>query len=206
MKYKTILLSLLAATRLFGGSLTEEEATSLQFMREEEKLARDTYLVLYEEWGLTVFENIAASEQQHTDTIESLLEQYALEDPVASEDEIGGFVDEHLAELGAQDPVEPQRGTDLIPGAAVLLGLGGREPGERIGRHRVDDELVVAFAALIPQLSSSSTPPTAEESFIGEPVKVLRKMEGYEDQYLDQAEARKRQMEEQLEKDTGGGR
>jgi hypothetical protein len=48
-------------------------------------------------------------------------------------------------------------------------------------------------------------PPKAEDSFIGEPVKVLRKMEGYEDQYLDQAEARKRQMEEQLEKDTGGG-
>ncbi|MEJ2383938.1 MAG: DUF2202 domain-containing protein [Xanthomonadales bacterium] len=76
-----------------------EEIAGLQFMREEEKLARDTYLVLYEEWGLTVFENIAASEQQHTDTIESLLEKYDLEDPVASEDEIGGFVDEHLVEL-----------------------------------------------------------------------------------------------------------
>ena len=46
MKYKTILLSLLAATRLLGGSLSEEEATSLQFMREEEKLARDVYFVL----------------------------------------------------------------------------------------------------------------------------------------------------------------
>ncbi|MCW8925415.1 MAG: hypothetical protein OQJ84_04085 [Xanthomonadales bacterium] len=48
-------------------------------------------------------------------------------------------------------------------------------------------------------------PPTAEESFIGEPVKVLRKMEGYEDQYLDATRERQKQMEEQIEKDTGGG-
>lgn len=48
-------------------------------------------------------------------------------------------------------------------------------------------------------------PPTAEESFIGGPVKVLRKMEGYEDQYLDATRERQQQMEEQIEKDTGGG-
>lgn len=48
-------------------------------------------------------------------------------------------------------------------------------------------------------------PPTAEESFIGEPVKVLRKMEGYEESYLDATQERQRQMEEQIEKDTGGG-
>jgi len=48
-------------------------------------------------------------------------------------------------------------------------------------------------------------PPTAEESFIGGPVKVLRKMEGYEDQYLDATRERQKQMEEQIEKDTGGG-
>ena len=48
-------------------------------------------------------------------------------------------------------------------------------------------------------------PPKAEDSFIGEPVKVLRKMEGYEDQYLDATRERQKQMEEQIEKDSGGG-
>jgi hypothetical protein len=48
-------------------------------------------------------------------------------------------------------------------------------------------------------------PPTAEESFIGGPVKELRKMEGYEESYLDATQERQRQMEEQIEKDTGGG-
>ena len=47
-------------------------------------------------------------------------------------------------------------------------------------------------------------PPTAEESFIGGPVKALRKAEGYEESYLEATEERKKKMEEQLEKDSGG--
>ena len=47
-------------------------------------------------------------------------------------------------------------------------------------------------------------PPTAEDSFIGGPVKALRKAEGFEDSYLDATEERKKRMEEQLEKDSGG--
>jgi len=47
-------------------------------------------------------------------------------------------------------------------------------------------------------------PPKAEDSFIGGPVKTLRKAEGYEKTYLDANDAHKKKMEEQLEKDTGG--
>ena len=47
-------------------------------------------------------------------------------------------------------------------------------------------------------------PPKAEDSFIGGPVKALRKAEGFEKSYLDATEERKRQMEEQLEKDSSG--
>ena len=82
-----------------AGALSTAEIEGLQFMREEEKLARDTYLELYDAWGLAVFENIAESEQQHTDTIESLLEKYDLEDPVSDEGVRGEFVDGELAEL-----------------------------------------------------------------------------------------------------------
>ena len=47
-------------------------------------------------------------------------------------------------------------------------------------------------------------PPKAEDSFIGEPVKVLRKMEGYEKTHLDATKERQKRMEEQLEEDSGG--
>ena len=43
-----------------------------------------------------------------------------------------------------------------------------------------------------------------EETFIGEQVKVLRKAENYEDEYLKAIQERQDQMEEELEKATGG--
>ena len=62
--------------------LTAEEEAGLIFMREEEKLAHDVYIKLYETWGRQVFNNIAASEQTHTEAVLLLLERYNLQDPV----------------------------------------------------------------------------------------------------------------------------
>jgi hypothetical protein len=45
--------------------LSPQEAESLLFMREEEKLARDVYITLYEQWNNQVFANISNSEQRH---------------------------------------------------------------------------------------------------------------------------------------------
>ncbi len=56
---------------------------SLAYVREEEKLAHDVYIFLYEQWGVQVFQNIAESEQTHTDTVKSLLDAYGLPDPAA---------------------------------------------------------------------------------------------------------------------------
>ena len=78
--------------------LSAEEEADLLFMREEEKLARDTYLTLYEVWGFTVFSNIASSEQSHMDAILRLLKKYKLPDPAAG-NEIGEFTDEELQDL-----------------------------------------------------------------------------------------------------------
>ncbi|WP_299361802.1 DUF2202 domain-containing protein [uncultured Paracoccus sp.] len=38
-------------------------------MLEEEKLARDVYIALFDAWGLQVFDNIIDSEQQHYDAM-----------------------------------------------------------------------------------------------------------------------------------------
>ena len=78
-------------------SVDEAEIKDLQFMREEEKLARDVYIFAYSQWGTTVFDNISESEQEHTDEILALLEKYNLEDPALVAE--GEFSDEHLQEL-----------------------------------------------------------------------------------------------------------
>jgi hypothetical protein len=65
--------------------------------------------------------------------------------------------------------------------------------------------LIVVFAVLwYIRGIKEVVPPPIEESFIGEPVKALRKAEGYEETYLDAIEERKKKMEEQLEKGSGG--
>ena len=55
--------------------LSEAEAEGLSFMREEEKLARDVYLMLYEQWGIRIFQNIAKAEETHMSAVADLLER-----------------------------------------------------------------------------------------------------------------------------------
>ena len=81
-----------------AGELTAQEAQDLQFMREEEKLAHDLYIKLYEIWGVPVFNNIANSEATHTEAVRQLLEHFGIEDP-AQTNISGLFQDETLQDL-----------------------------------------------------------------------------------------------------------
>lgn len=63
-------------------SLRDDEIASLVYMREEEKLAKDVYLGLFELWGTPIFQNIANSEQTHTDAVKGLLDTFGIPDPV----------------------------------------------------------------------------------------------------------------------------
>jgi len=78
-------------------SLTQEEQDLLIYMREEEKLARDVYQHFYALYNLDIFNNIASSEQKHTDKIKDLLIQYNLEDPFLAE--YGVFSNDELQTL-----------------------------------------------------------------------------------------------------------
>lgn len=82
-------------------SLDSGEIEGLLLMREEEKLARDLYLKLYEQWGIQVFGNIAESEQSHMDSLKRLFERYDLKDPVLDEGpaSIGIFSSETMQSL-----------------------------------------------------------------------------------------------------------
>lgn len=79
-------------------TISAEEQADLLYMREEEKLARDTYLTLAEDWDLAVLSNIAGSEQKHMDALLKLLKKYNLPDPAAST-AIGEFTNTTLQNL-----------------------------------------------------------------------------------------------------------
>jgi len=81
--------------------ISEDEKRGLLFIREEEKLARDVYLTLYEKWNQKIFYNIAKAEQTHTDAVKVLLDKYNIPDPVTEEEysKLGVFKDEDLQAL-----------------------------------------------------------------------------------------------------------
>ena len=81
-----------------AGPLSQEEQEALLFLREEEKLAHDVYVTLYEKWGTRVFDNISRSELRHMDSMKSLLDNYGLADPIGS-NEVGVFTDPELQTL-----------------------------------------------------------------------------------------------------------
>ncbi len=78
--------------------LTPEEIAGLVFMREEEKLARDVYLTFHDQYGVNIFNNIAGSEQMHTDAVLLLLDRYGIADPVG-DNPVGVFENEALQAL-----------------------------------------------------------------------------------------------------------
>ncbi len=79
-----------------GDGLSEEEKEAILYMREEEKLARDVYLALYERWKLPIFNNIARSEQRHMDMVKALIDRYGLEDPALDRE---AFTNQELQKL-----------------------------------------------------------------------------------------------------------
>jgi hypothetical protein len=81
-----------------GSSLTDEEIAGLMWMREEEQLAHDVYVVLGELWNLRIFDNISSAETAHIEAVTGLLDLYGLDDPAAGND-TGTFTDPELQRL-----------------------------------------------------------------------------------------------------------
>ena len=79
-------------------ALSADEAAGLIFMREEEKLAHDVYVTLYQQYGLAIFNNIASSEATHMTAVKTLLDRYGLADPAAGSG-VGVFENAELQAL-----------------------------------------------------------------------------------------------------------
>ena len=65
--------------------LSEKEKSGVIMMREEEKLAQDVYLALFDKWQAKIFDNIASSEKTHTDWVGLILKKYDIIDPIKTE-------------------------------------------------------------------------------------------------------------------------
>ena len=78
-------------------ALSDSELASLLIMKEEEKLARDVYSVLFQKWGSQIFSNISAAESNHLNAIVLLLTNYGATD--TSLGEAGVFTDSEVQNL-----------------------------------------------------------------------------------------------------------
>jgi hypothetical protein len=88
-----------AATRpAAAATLSSAETAGLLYMREEEKLAHDVYVLSNERWRNRVFANIIDSESEHMAAMKKLLDSYGLDDPAQGRG-VGSFADPALQAL-----------------------------------------------------------------------------------------------------------
>lgn len=85
-----------AVVRSVSSDAADSEA--LTYMREEEKLAHDVYVTLYDLWGLRVFDNISRAESQHMSAVLLELDSLGLADPAAGK-ATGEFANAELQAL-----------------------------------------------------------------------------------------------------------
>jgi len=77
--------------------LTAAELEMLNYMMEEEKLAYDVYVTLFDMYGTTIFNTISKSETLHIEAVNKLLTKYNITNTASAT--IGVYTNEHLQEL-----------------------------------------------------------------------------------------------------------
>lgn len=77
--------------------LTAIELEMLYYMMEEEKLAYDVYVTLFDIYGTTIFNSISQSETSHIAAVNALLEKYNITNTASST--VGVYQIEHIQEL-----------------------------------------------------------------------------------------------------------
>ena len=128
--------------------LSESEIDGILFMREEEKLARDVYTVLYEIYPLRPFLNISKSEQAHMDAMLYLIDTFDLEDPVG--DHLTGVFENddlqllynELIEKGKESSVESLKVGALIEEVDII------DIQKELNAHAQNEEVVRVYTNL----------------------------------------------------------
>lgn len=81
----TMLYQPMQAAFVETAALSDSEREQLLQMKDEEKLARDVYSALYQQWGSMVFSRISAAENNHLTAIINLLKFYGEADTLVTE-------------------------------------------------------------------------------------------------------------------------
>lgn len=87
----------LKSTLTEAPAISDSELIILLNMKEEEKMARDVYLVLYEKWGSHIFSRISYAEDRHLNAIVLLLKYYGSSDTLVAD--TGVFSDPEVQAL-----------------------------------------------------------------------------------------------------------
>ena len=95
-------------------------STDLTYGRDEERMARDLYLLFGRTYGAAIFDRIAASEQQHFDAVGALLTGSAIADPAAGQP-AGTYTDPDVQ--GLYDQWKAEGLTSLEDAYAVGVAL-----------------------------------------------------------------------------------
>lgn len=85
------------STTATSSSLSSSESQTLQYMLEEEKLAHDVYVKMYDTWGVSIFNNISKSESKHQSSVASAATYYGVSDTRTSS--VGTFTNSDLQKL-----------------------------------------------------------------------------------------------------------
>ena len=153
-----------ALPAMAADALPDEVEYQLIYMREEEKLAHDVYLLFDGLYGGTtpgaqVFQRITLSEQRHTDAVAQLLEAYGVEDTVADAAP-GEFTIPELQDLYVTLVAVGEAG--LTEGAFQALHLSHADTERVIRDPRVD---FVAFTGSV--AGGHAVQRAAADRFIG---------------------------------------
>ncbi|MFY9142980.1 DUF2202 domain-containing protein [Sulfuricurvum sp.] len=117
-----VIVGSLYAKPATSGGLTDTQKASLLFMYQEEKVARDVYIVLGQKYPTaSTFADIQLSEQQHMDAVEKLCVKYGVDISQVNESAIGVFVLPDLQNL--YNILIVQGSTSLVEGLKVGIAI-----------------------------------------------------------------------------------
>lgn len=127
--------------------LTQVEIEMIQYMKEEEKLARDVYYALYDVWGSQVFSNIESAEVNHLAAVLRLIDFYDLPDSTVGE--FGEFESEFFNNLYAE---LIDKGSESLIGAyevGILIEEMDIEDLESHLEQTTNENIIMVFSNLL---------------------------------------------------------
>ena len=117
----------MASVPIDTSALTEQEKSSLTYLREVEKLARDVYSVLGDKWDSQLLKDTSGSEQKHMDSLKPLLDNHGVPDPAAGKGP-GAFTNSDLQKL--YNELVPQGSVSLAEALKVGVLVEQKDIGD----------------------------------------------------------------------------